>query len=218
MINSLNPEALEAALIFWRDFEKSAINLPTEQRKQFVKLSSEISILGRQFLKQTNAARPPVLIQASELHGMKDSNMGAQLHSQAEHTLRALKIYPGSLQAHMIMRSVPAESPRQKVYVATNTSSSEQLDILERLLKTRARLARLAGKDSYAAITLTNKMAKSPGEQCIPVHDLPSKLMHWATFRQCTALFRCAIRIYPSASQECIANSCYPETDSLVSF
>lgn len=99
--------------------------------------------------------------------------MGTRLQSQAEHTLRALKVYPGSLQAHMIMRSVPAEGPRQKVYIATNTSSPEQLDVLERLLRARAQLAQLVGKDSYAAITLTDKMAKSPGMVGLYTKSIP---------------------------------------------
>lgn len=160
---SLGPEARETALIFWRDFEKSGINLPPHQRTQFVSLSSEILQLGRQFLNETTAARPPALIKPSELSGLKDKVMGAKLRLQAQFTQRNLMVYPGSLQAQMIMHSAPEEEPRRKVYMAANSSTPEQIQILEDLLRARGKLAQLVGKQSFAHMSLTDKMAKSPG-------------------------------------------------------
>ncbi|GJE85823.1 mitochondrial intermediate peptidase [Phanerochaete sordida] len=143
---SLGPEARETALIFWRDFEKSGINLPHDQRNKFVSLSSEILHLGRLFLTETANPRPPAVIKPHELAGLKDKAM----------------VYPGSLQAQMIMHSAPEEEPRRKVYMAANSSTPEQIQILEALLHARGELARLVGKPSFAHMTLTDKMAKSP--------------------------------------------------------
>ncbi len=166
-MNSLSPEAHQTALIFWRDFEKSGIDLPPVQRERFVSLSTEILVLGRQFLNETAAARPPARIQWSELQGLKDLGMGARLRLQAQVTKRDLLVYPGSLQAQMIMRSAPAEEPRRKVYLAANSSSSDQIELLERLLRARGEIARLVGKESFAHMTLTDKMAKCPGTHSI---------------------------------------------------
>lgn len=163
MVKSLSPEAHQTALIFWRDFEKSGIDLPPEQRNRFVSLSTEISLLGRQFLNETSSARPPALIKPAELQGLKDMGMGARLRLQAQVTNRDLLVYPGSLQAQMIMRSAPAEEPRRKVYMAANSSTQEQIETLERLLRARGELAQLVGKPSFAHMTLSDKMAKSPG-------------------------------------------------------
>ncbi|KAI1789829.1 hypothetical protein LXA43DRAFT_892141, partial [Ganoderma leucocontextum] len=154
VVKSLNREAYQTALIFWRDFEKSGINLPPTQRERFVSLSTEILVLGRQFLNETSAPRPPARIQWSELQGVKDLGMGARLRLQAQVTKRDLLVYPGSLQAQMIMRSAPAEEARRKVYMAANSSTPEQVDLLERLLRARGELARLVGKESYAHMTL----------------------------------------------------------------
>ncbi|KAL0951533.1 hypothetical protein HGRIS_008217 [Hohenbuehelia grisea] len=162
IVKTLGPEALQTAHIFWHDFEKSAINLRPEQRNKFVSLSSEILVLGRQFLSEVNAARPPASIKPSELSGLKDNGMGARLQLQARFTQRDLLVYPGSLQAQMIMRSAPAEEPRRRVYIAANSSTPEQVHLLERLLYTRAELAQLVGKPSFAHMTLDDKMAKSP--------------------------------------------------------
>lgn len=163
IVKTLSPEAYQTALIFWRDFEKSAINLPPAQRNRFVSLSSEILVLGREFLKEAATPRPPASIKPSELTGLKDKGMGVRLQLQAQFTQRDLLVYPGSLQAQMIMRSAPEEGPRQKVYIASNSSTPEQIYILERLLKTRAELARLVGRESFAHMTLDDKMAKTPG-------------------------------------------------------
>ncbi|KAF8899000.1 mitochondrial intermediate peptidase [Infundibulicybe gibba] len=162
IVKTLTPEAYQTALIFWRDFEKSAINLPSEQRNRFVSLSSDILVLGREFLKGANAARPPTSIKPSELTGLKDKGMGARLQLQAQFTQRDLLVYPGSLQAQMIMRSAPDEEPRRRVYIAANSSTPEQIHILEKLLHTRAELARLVGRESFAHMTLDDKMARSP--------------------------------------------------------
>lgn len=163
IVKTLSPEAYKTALIFWLDFEKSAINLPTEQRQKFVSLSSDIQTLGREFLNQAHSARPPTAIKPSELTGLKDKGMGVRLQLQARFTQRDLLVYPGSLQAQMIMRSAPEEEPRRRVYIAANSSTPEQIRILEQLLQTRGELAQLVGRESYADMTLDDKMAKSPG-------------------------------------------------------
>ena len=164
IVATLSPEAYETAQIFWRDFKKSAIDLPPAQRQKFVSLSSDILVLGRQFLEGANAPRPPASIRPSDLAGLKDKGMGVRLQLQAQFTQRDLLVYPGSLQAQMIMRSAPEEEPRRRVYIAANSSTKEQIDILETLLRKRAELARLVGRESFAHMVLDDKMAKTPGE------------------------------------------------------
>ncbi|KAF9454102.1 mitochondrial intermediate peptidase [Macrolepiota fuliginosa MF-IS2] len=162
LVKTLSPEAYQTALIFWRDFEKSAIDLPPEQRQQFVSFSSDILVLGREFLGNASAPRPPAAIRPGDLAGIKDQGMGVRLQLQAQFTKRDLLVYPGSLQAHMIMRSAPDEEPRRRMYIAANSSTDQQVDTLEKLLKTRAELARLVGRRSFAHMTLDDKMAKTP--------------------------------------------------------
>ncbi|KAG2044457.1 mitochondrial intermediate peptidase [Suillus americanus] len=162
IVKSLSQEALQTALIFWHDFEKSAIKLPPEQRERFVSLSSEILSVGHAFVTEASAPRPPVKIKPSELEGLKDRGMGARLQRQAFFTQKNLLVYPGSHQAYMILREAPDEEPRRKVYMAGHMSSAEQIDRLERLLNARAQLSRLVGWDSYAGMTLSDKMAKTP--------------------------------------------------------
>ena len=162
IVKTLSPEAYQTALIFWRDFEKSAIDLSPEQRQKFVTLSSEILVLGREFLEGVNAPRLPASIKPSELAGLKDKGLGVRLQLQARFTQRDLLVYPDSVQAHMIMRAAPEEEPRKRVFIAANSSTAQQIGVLEDLLRKRAELARLVGRESYAHMTLDDKMAKNP--------------------------------------------------------
>jgi intermediate peptidase len=161
---SLSEEALQTALIFIRDFEKHGIHLPEERRNHVVALTTNILSLGRQFLSDAGGPMPPALIKPSELEGMKDKGINTRYQLQARFSNRDLQVYPGSLQAQMIMRSAPMEEPRRKVYEATNASSPERIELLEGMLRARAYLARVLGHDSFARLTLSDKMAKSPGQ------------------------------------------------------
>ena len=125
MSSSLGPEARETALIFWRDFEKYGIKLGPEKRAQVVKLASDTLNLSMQFLNDTTSQRPPAVIKPHELAGLKDNNMGMRLRLQAQFTKRELVVYPGSLQAQMIMHYAPEEEPRRKVYIAAHSSTPQ---------------------------------------------------------------------------------------------
>lgn len=195
VVKSLSPEAYQTAQIFWRDFEKSGIDLPPEERQRFVSLSTEILLLGRQFLNESASARPPAHIKPSELKGLKDMGMGARLRLQAQVTQRDLLVYPGSLQAQMIMRSAPEEEPRRKLYIASSSSTPEQIETLEKLLRARGELAKLVGKDSFAHMTLTDKMAKSPGTKFSSLY-LTEYCLTLVMNRKCTTLLGFSPPIY----------------------
>ncbi|KAI0278113.1 hypothetical protein BGY98DRAFT_1096914 [Russula aff. rugulosa BPL654] len=124
IVRTLSREAHQTALTFWRDFEKSGINLPQNSEN------------------------------VSSLYPLKSSSNPVYQ--------RDLLIYPGSLQAQMIMRFASGEEPRRKIYIAANYSSPQQIEVLEALLRTRGQLARLVGSDSFAHMALGDKMAKSP--------------------------------------------------------
>lgn len=146
-----------------RDFEKHGIHLSEDRRNHVVALTTNILSLGRAFLSDAGRPMPPALIKPSELEGMKDSGLSTRYQLQARFSNRNLQVYPGSLQAQTIMRSAPLEEPRRKVYLAANGSSPERIELLEAMLRARAYLAQVLGHDSYSRLTLSDKMAKSPG-------------------------------------------------------
>jgi mitochondrial intermediate peptidase len=164
LVSALSPEAYHTALIFWRDFAKSGIDLAPEQRQRFVSLSSEILVLGRSFLNEANASRPPVTLQPHDIRGGKSRALSML---KLKSSRRTLQVHPGSAEAQLIMQSPAEEVARRKLYLAAHSSTPEQLEVLDRLLRARAELSRLVGRESYAHMVLEDKMAKSPGQQSL---------------------------------------------------
>jgi intermediate peptidase len=155
IVKSLSREAIETARIFANDFTRSGVRLPPPQRTGFVRLSSEILSLGRTFVSNVSADGPSVRLSADEI---RNSGSGARFLS------RSVEVPGNSARAHAILGSAPDENVRRKIYTASKQSSREQLAVLEFLLKARADLAHLVGYSSFAAMTLDDKMAKTPGK------------------------------------------------------
>lgn len=156
----MSPEEYQTAVVFWRDFVKSGLNLSPKERERFVSLSSEINTLGRLFLTEVGTPRPVVTMSTNEIVGTDGPIMSRLKHKSSTGTIQ---VQPGSSAAQIIMHSPSEDVARRKVYLGSKFSTPEQLQTLERLLRARGGLARLAGKDSFAHLVLEDKMAKSPG-------------------------------------------------------
>lgn len=141
-----------------KDFAKSAIHLPREQREKFVDLSSQINQLGSNFVRYMAPAKPSLTFDSPRLKGMDPLLLRAITGKGGKATLPTTG--PEALSA---LRSVEDEAVRREVYIAGRTSSDNQILVLEKLLKLRAEVAKLSGYQSYAEMSLSDKMAKSPG-------------------------------------------------------
>lgn len=156
VVSSLSDEALATAKIFANDFTRSGVRLPPHARSQFVSLSSDILSLGRTFLSNLASPGKPIHLSFKDIKGA--DLLGSRF------TNRDIEVQPNSPMAYSILRSANEEATRKKVYIASKTSTAEQLDVLERLLRTRAKLANLVGYSSFADMTLGDKMVKTSGE------------------------------------------------------
>ena len=154
---SWSEEELRVAEILRQDFSQSAIDLPMARRKRFVELSNEINEVGSRFLddmqpSSTHLAFPSARLKGADPMLLKNST-----------DTRGIARIPvvGSTTSH-VLRYVSDEEVRKDVYIASRTASAEQVRRLEKLIRSRAELARTAGFDSFASMTLTDKMARSP--------------------------------------------------------
>jgi len=161
----MGAEEHQTGLVFWRDFVRSGLDLSPSQRDRFISLSSEILTLGRVFLNEAAEPRPPAILYSADIVG---TGSGALVRLKSRSTFRrSIEVQPRNWQAHAIMTSPEEEEARRKVYLAANSSTPEQIDILNRLLRARAELAQLGGKESYGHMVLEDKMVKSPGKSHI---------------------------------------------------
>lgn len=156
MAAGYSDEERTVAVLLLRDFEKSGIHLPAAARKKFVELSSRVAHLGPEFVNGMSPQKGQLRFESPRLRGM-DPMVVREL------SLNGIVTLPTTgMSANHVLCSVEDEEVRRELYVASHTSSKKQIRILEELLKTRAELARLTGRDSYGEAVLADKMAKSP--------------------------------------------------------
>ena len=156
VVTSWKEEEVVVANILRKDFAKSAIDLPKAQRERFVTLSQQISEVGPEFVDYMAPEKETLSFQSSQLDGMNPM-LARQFTNWGKVTFPTLG-YPVAA----ILRYVQDEKVRQQVFMASRTSSPKTLERLETLLRKRAELAKLSRFDSYAHLTLQDKMAKSP--------------------------------------------------------
>jgi len=171
--SQFSSEERAVAMIFLRDFERSGIDLPPPQRAQFVKLSDEILQLGRKFLIEGGGERGQVSIPLSALNNTVTPQGQHHLHSLVKRASRLtgrVSVQGGTWEAQILMRYCTNARIRKDIYMASNKENVVDVETLEALLRARDKLAKLVGKSSYAEMTLTEKMAKSPGKCCHAEH------------------------------------------------
>ncbi|KAH8155882.1 uncharacterized protein LAJ45_00894 [Morchella importuna] len=156
VVAKFSDEERAVATILYKDFEKSGINLPAGARRKFVELSNEIAELGPQFINEMAPETHFLTFDSARLRGM-DPMVVRELTKRGKVTIPTI-----GMAANHAIRSVEDEEVRKEIYIAGHTSSARQIGVLEELLKRRAELAVLVGRETYAEVALTDKMASSP--------------------------------------------------------
>ncbi|KAG0171475.1 Mitochondrial intermediate peptidase [Apophysomyces sp. BC1034] len=157
IVQKFTSDERAAAIVFMRDFEKSGIHLPVEQRAEFVDLSDRIILLGREFIQRDPRAIDQVKIRRSLLKGLPH-NISGSAGRRDDYAY----IPTDSSSCQIVLKYAQDDQVRRQVYEAVNSANKESIFILEQLMETRAELAKLVGKDSFAELQLQDKMAKNP--------------------------------------------------------
>ena len=144
------------ARILMKDFAKSAIDLPSGAREKFVRLSNKISQLGPDFVESMAPEQRHLTMESGRLNGL-DPVLARSLTRWGKTHVPTI----GPM-ATTVLRSVADSNVRRDIYMANRTARRDQVQRLEELLRQRAELARLSGYESFAHMTLADKMAKSP--------------------------------------------------------
>ncbi|KAK1830054.1 mitochondrial intermediate peptidase [Podospora conica] len=139
------------------DFAKSAVNLPKSARDRFVRLSSDISRVGSEFVQHMAPEVPFLVLPSSKMMGMSPV--------EASRLTKGGNIYLPTLsgEATMALRTVHDEATRKRIYYVSRTASKRSVQQLEELMTLRAELAKLSGFESYGHLALRDRMmAKTP--------------------------------------------------------
>ncbi|WWD01447.1 hypothetical protein V866_008391 [Kwoniella sp. B9012] len=162
--NPLTSAELKVAQTFLSDFERSGIHLPPAVRQKFVSLSDSLLSLGRTFLSfASSGPSTKPLIELPEPDRLL-AGMGSQFIDSLPRKRRggAAYIVPGSWEAQMISRYAREGEARRLVYIGGIQKDPERVEVLEEMLKKRAELANVLGKETWGDVTLSDKMAKNP--------------------------------------------------------
>ena len=173
-----------------RDFRLGGAELSDEHKARFMTIQEDLSAAAAKFeeniLDTVNAFAhfvdnadetagiPDEVLQAAREAAQKDGKSGWKF------TLQAPSYMP-------VQQFADNRALRQVLYRAYATRASEfgppewdNTKLIERIVSLRAEEARLLGFDSFAAVSLVPKMAKSPKEVLDFLHDLAGRARPYA--------------------------------------
>ncbi|UOH81518.1 mitochondrial intermediate peptidase 2 [Cryptococcus neoformans] len=162
--NPLTTSELRVAHTFLADFERSGIHLPPSVRERFVKHSDALLSLGRSFLSSASSGPSTVPhIEIPDPHRLL-MGLGRQFVDSLPRKGRSGQavIEPGSWEAQMILRYAREGRARELVYIGGMSADKTRINVLEAMLKERAELASVLGKNNWAEVALADKMTKTP--------------------------------------------------------
>ena len=152
-----NEEEKTVGQILLKDFGQSAIDLPSEKRQRFVKLSNEMKRQGHDFVENMAPKTSHLEFDADQLRGMNPL-MFARYSSRR----KKVSLPTTGEVSYVALHSVEDEYVRKQIYVYGRQASTAQVQRLEKLMKVRAEIASLSDYKSYAHMSLIDKMAKTP--------------------------------------------------------
>ena len=144
------------ATILMEDFARFGIGLDTKTRQRLVDLSGEIAEVGSQFVEDMAPETSTLRFKSQRLKGL-DPNLARSLTKWGETHISTMHH-----EAQSVLRFVEDADVRRETYMAVRTASKSSIARLEKMLKLRAELAQLSGYESFAHMTLENKMARTP--------------------------------------------------------
>ena len=157
IVKAWNEEERTVAQNLLRDFAQSAIDLPKDKRDRFVDLSSQAKQTGSEFVDEMAPENSYLDLDASQLKGADPLVLRKHGSGRGKISLPTV----GDT-AYLALGSVQNESVRREIYIAGRQCPERHLQKLEKLLLTRADVASLSGYQSYAHMSLSDKLAKSP--------------------------------------------------------
>ncbi len=153
---SWSEEERIVARILMEDFARFGIGLDEKTRERLVRLSGDIAEVGSQFVEGMAPERRNLKFDSKRMKGL-DPVLVKALTKWGE-----TRISTSHSESQAVLRFVEDPEVRRETYSAVRTASKSSISRLEEMLKLRAELAQTSGYESFAHMTLENKMARTP--------------------------------------------------------
>ncbi|CAN0027816.1 unnamed protein product, partial [Ectocarpus sp. 8 AP-2014] len=145
------------------EFERGGIHLSGEERAEVVALQNEATRLERLFEHNILAKRAAFQVNRKDLHGVPEFILSRIPQPEGQPADRFTLLTDQSLMSDVI-KNARSGALRRAMYLAGNSVAAENVQVLERLMAVRHKLALRVGFDSHAHRMASEKMAENPEE------------------------------------------------------
>ena len=158
--------------IYLTSFVRSGAALDAAKRKEFIKLSGDLTDLGNKFSENLNNDASTITITPAQAANLPPSFVAKLKKSGADFIVDV-----NESTATTFLNNQKDASARKTYYLAYNNRASGNVAILEQAIGVRDRLAHLLGFQTWAAYVLADRMAQSPERVLKFEEDLDAKLL-----------------------------------------
>ncbi|MCK4265530.1 Zn-dependent oligopeptidase [Candidatus Babeliales bacterium] len=154
-----------------KDFIRAGLNLPAADLEEVKGLKKELSKLSLEFETNINEDKTSIKVRCEGLDGLSDEFINQLKRDGDDYILTC--DYPTY---HEVIQHCKAESTRRDLYLAFNNRAYPQnIEILEKIIGLRDRLAHKLGFKSYADLNIDSQMAKGSSRARQFILDLVDK-------------------------------------------
>ncbi|CCE78414.1 Piso0_001037 [Millerozyma farinosa CBS 7064] len=183
--SKLEEEELKVGEYLLFDFERSGIHMDPQSRDNFVSITQQISLLGSSFCNQLSELDAYwCTISKHDFDKIDSPELKSEIENAQSLLPKELKkgkftvcIPLVGVLPYTILQSCSVESIRREVWIKLHSSSKDQIDTLNAILKYRAILARMMGYKSFAHYQLEHKIAKTPENVFTFLNNIQSKML-----------------------------------------
>ena len=167
VLRYLSPEYQRMAHAMRKEFERDGIHLSYNEREEARELNNVI--VGLESLFSANITEKIKLYDvndamAGEVDKIVPRHILGQLVRGADQSTEGLRLSTDQLLTNTLLAHSPSSELRREVYMESNTSIPENLNVLDGLIRHRHLHSTLLGYKSYAHRVLSDRMVGSPGK------------------------------------------------------
>ena len=141
-----------------RDLEHNGLGLPEEQREEVRRIQDRISELGVEFEANISNYKDALVVSEDEMEGLPEDYKAA--HRMEDGSYKIDLTYPSYFPFMKYSTSSAARKKLAKKF--RNIASDKNLEVLQKMLSERKKMAHKLGYKSFAEYQLENRMAKNP--------------------------------------------------------
>ncbi|MDX1924704.1 MAG: M3 family metallopeptidase, partial [Rickettsiaceae bacterium] len=159
-----------------RNFKLAGVHLPDNEKKEFSDLQKKLSQLSNQFsnnILDATKAWTKLITQLEELRGIPESSLEGFHHTAQENNKEGWLLTLEFPSYHAVITYCENRELRKEIYTAYTTRASDQgpfankfdnSALMEEIIATREKKAKLLGYNNYAELSLVPKMAHTTDE------------------------------------------------------